>query len=116
METIADMIIKFLGTAIGAGIICLISEALKYLRASMDEKERVKLDAFVSSLVAAADQMYKASDEDGSARLSYVQGMLIEAGYDLTDALRALIESKVHSLNVETKKSMTNTTEAIVNE
>lgn len=116
MEVFVSVIINFLGTAIGAGIIVLIREALKYLRASMDEKERAKLDAFVASLVAAADQMYKADDLDGSARLSYVQGMLIEAGYDLTDALRALIESKVHALNIETKNTASLKTEAIINE
>lgn len=99
MEAILDILVKLIGAIVGAGVVYLIGEAHKYLRASMDEKNRAKLDAFVSSLVAAADQMYKAEDADGSIRLGYVQGMLVEAGYELTDAIRALIESKVLELN-----------------
>ena len=44
--------------------------------------------------------MLKKDDDDGSKRLEYVQGMLIEAGYELTDALRAKIEAKVFQLNL----------------
>ena len=105
MDAILSIIAKIIGTIVGAAAIYLIREALKYLRASMDEKDRAKLDAFISSLVAAADQMYKAQDSDGSIRLGYVQDMLVEAGYDLTDAIRALIESKVHELNASNPKT-----------
>ena len=55
---------------------------------------------FIGELVAAAEQMYRDDDWDGSVRLDYVQGMLIQAGYEMTEAVRALIEAKVFEINV----------------
>lgn len=70
------------------------------LKAKLDEKNDARLDLFVSELVTAAEQMFKKDDPDGSVRLGYVQDMLIEAGYDITEAVRAMIESKVFSINL----------------
>lgn len=98
MNEILDIVIRVAGTLAGLMVIYLLKMGATYLESRLDEREETVLDSFVSSLVAAAEQMYKT--ESGEARLSYVQTQLIEAGYELTDALRALIESKVYEINL----------------
>jgi hypothetical protein len=73
---------------------------VKWMKSILDEKGDAKLDLFITELVAAAEQMYKNGDPDGSTRLAYVQGMLVAAGYDVTTAVQALIESKVFEINL----------------
>lgn len=74
-----------------------------FLKGKLDEQNDAKLDLFVSELVTAAEQMFKKDDPDGSVRLEYVQDMLVEAGYDITEAIRAMIESKVFEINLISK-------------
>lgn len=82
----------------------LIEQADSYLKLKKKEKEAAALEKFVDSLVAAAEQLFKKEDDDGSIRMNYVQNQLIDAGYDLTEAVMALIESKVYNLNIEARK------------
>lgn len=100
MEQIIDIIIKIVATILLAGAGWLGNYIINYLRSNLDAKEVEFLDTFIAELVAAAEQMYAKDDPDGTIRLGYVQEMLIEAGYDITDAVRALIESKVYDINV----------------
>ena len=86
MDEIFDIIIKIIATLLAFGIGWLGKYLINWLKANMDEKEIAKLDLFISDLVAAAEQMYKQADPDGSIRLAYVQKMLLDAGYDITDA------------------------------
>ena len=105
METIMDIIIKIAATLLAFGIGWLGRYLVRWLESILDEKDAAKLDLFVAELVAAAEQMYKQHDPDGSIRLEYVEDMLIEAGYDITEAVSALIESKVFHINL-TRKSI----------
>ena len=98
MNEILDIVVRVAGTLGGIMVIYLAKIAVNYLKSRLNEKEEALLADFVGSLVMAAEQMYKT--EPGEARLSYVQDQLIEAGYELTDALRALIESKVYEVNL----------------
>ena len=104
-----DMFIKYaiiaLIVAICLCILALGHKAHQYLKAHLSAKDAERLDNFIETLVTAADQLYKGEDDDGSVRLGYVQGMLIEAGYDITDAIRAIIESKVLKLNITQKRT-----------
>ena len=100
MNEILNIIIKLAGTALGLALMFLASAALNYLKERLSDKEQEKLETFISALVAAAEQMYKADTLDADKRLGYVQGMLIEAGYELSDAINALIESKVYEINL----------------
>ena len=97
MENILDILIRLAATLLCYGAWLLTQKVRAYLK---DKAEYEKLDKFLDELVIAADQMLKKDDDDGSKRLEYVQGMLIEAGYELTDALRAKIEAKVFQLNL----------------
>ena len=94
MEEFLNVFIKMVGTVVGFGLVWLLNIAGEYLKKKGYNDE---LDKFVTSLVAAAEQMYW--NENGSFRLEYVQTALIEAGYELTEAVRALIESKVYEIN-----------------
>lgn len=101
MAEIMDILVKLAGTLVGLALVYLFKMGVNYLRSRLDEREEAALDSFVTSLVAAAEQML--GNESGEVRLSYVQEQLIEAGYDLTEAVRALIESKVYEINLKNK-------------
>ena len=103
MEEILDIIIKVVAALLALGAGWLGKYLVSWLKTKLDEKGAAKLDLFVGELVAAAEQMYKEEDIDGSKRLGYVQEMLVEAGYDITEAVRALIESKVFAINLANK-------------
>lgn len=100
MEEIMDTIIKVAAMLLALGIGYLGKFLVRWMKSILDEKGDEKLDMFVSELVSAAEQMYKQTDPDGSIRLDYVQTMLVEAGYDVTAAVHALIESKVFEINL----------------
>lgn len=97
MNEMFEIIIKLLGTLAGFGVVYAIKMCVSYLRSRLDESEKALADSFIESFVVAAEQMYW--NESGEFRLAYVQDRLLEAGYELTDALRAMIESKVYKIH-----------------
>lgn len=101
MEAIMDILIKLIGSLAGVAVVYAVRVASVYLNEARKDKQ---LDYLVSSAVQAAEQLFKAEDEDGQIRLQYVQGLLMDAGYELTEAVMALIESKVYALNIEARK------------
>lgn len=101
MEEILDILVKFIGSLAGVAIVYAAKAACGYMAQLREDK---KFDKLVSSAVKAAEQLYKAEDADGTIRLDYVQALLIEAGYDLTEAIMAEIESRVFDLNEAQKK------------
>lgn len=100
MEAIMDIIIKVAATLLAMGMGYLGKLAVQWLKGKLDEQGAEKLDLFVSELCFAAEQMFKEVDPDGTIRRGYVENMLAQAGYELTDAVRALIESKVFEINL----------------
>ncbi len=103
MEQIIDIIIKIVATLLLAGAGWLGKYVITYLKNNLDEKNIVFLDTFIAELVAAAEQLYAEVDEDGSIRREYVWNMLIEAGYELTEAVKAMVEAKVYDINITNK-------------
>jgi len=103
MEDIMNIIIKLVATLLAFGAAWLGRYLVEWLKTNLDEKEEVLLDQFIADLVAAAEQMYKKDDPDGTERLHYVQAMLVEAGYEITEFVQAMIESKVFSINLATR-------------
>lgn len=98
MDNILDILLRMAAMLLFWGLYMLCSKGVNYIKATAESEE---LDKFVTYLVEAADQMLKLEDPTGGKRLEYVQMQLIEAGYDLSDALRAIIESKVYKLNAK---------------
>lgn len=103
MEDIINIAIKVVATLLAFGAAWLGRYLVAWLKTNLDDKQDAILDQFIADLVAAAEQMYKKDDPDGSARMEYVQDMLVEAGYDITEFVQAMIESKVFSINLATK-------------
>lgn len=56
-------------------------------------------DSLVSQFCDAAEQLYKSADPTGEKRYQYVQGLLEQAGYQMSDVLRAKIEASVRQIN-----------------
>lgn len=100
MEAIMDIIIKLAATLLALGAGYLGKLLVGWLKGKLDEQGAAKLDLFVSELCTAAEQMFKGVDPDGTIRRGYVENMLKQSGYELTDAVRALIESKVFEINL----------------
>lgn len=100
MENIMDIIIKVAATLLAMGLGYLGKFAIQWLKGKLNEQQTEKLDLFVTELCYAAEQMFKEADPDGTIRRRYVENMLSQAGYELTDAVRALIESKVFEINL----------------
>lgn len=103
METILDIIIRIAATllAFGAGYVGKL--LVGWLKSKLSDQQSEKLDLFVAELCMAAEQMFKEADPDGTIRRQYVEGMLAKAGYEITDVIRAMIESKVFTINLATK-------------
>ena len=103
MEQIIDIIIKIVATLLLAGAGWLVKYVITYLRSNLSAKDIYVLNTFIAEMVAAAEQLYANDDPDGSVRRTYVQEMLVEAGYDITDSIMALVESKVYDINITNK-------------
>lgn len=104
MEDIINISIQLVATLLAFAVAWVSRYLVDWLKTNLDEKEEAMLDQFIADLVAAAEQMYKKDDPDGSARLHYVQSMLVEAGYEVTEFIQAMIESKVFDINLTNKK------------
>ncbi len=103
MEQIIDIIVKIVATILLAGAGWLGNYIITYLRSNLDAKEVEFLDTFIAELVAAAEQLYAESDTTGRIRREYVQKMLMESGYEITEAVMAMIEAKVYDINITNK-------------
>ena len=100
MENLIDILLKLAASALGLGLGYLAKMAVPHVTKFFEDKKRKDL---VNRLVKAAEQMFYAEDPDGSVRRGYVMDMLMEAGYELTDALRAEIEENVFDVNLAKK-------------
>lgn len=103
MENIMDIIIKIVATLLALGAGYLGKFLVGWIKSKLSAENGAKLDLFIDELCKAAEQMYKEDDPDGSIRLRYVESMLIQSGYEITDAVRAMIESKVFAINLTNK-------------
>ena len=83
MDEIINILIKIVAMLLVMGAGYLGRYIVKVLKANLDEKSDAMLDLFVEDLVAAAEQMFKKDDPDGTIRLEYVQDALLDAGYEV---------------------------------
>ena len=103
METLVDILIKIVATLLAFGVGYLGKLLVGWVKGKLSEQQSEKLDLFVAELCMAAEQMFKEADPDGTIRRQYVEGMLVKAGYEITDVIRAMIESKVFTINLAVK-------------
>ena len=102
-EQIFDILIKVAAVLLLYGVIYLGKYAIAFVKSKLSDRQLAKLRKFIDELVTAAEQMLKKDDPDGSIRLAYVQNMLVDAGYDITEAIMAMIESAVFNVNLSQK-------------
>lgn len=98
METITKTLLELAAIALIMTGIGLGNMVLRYIKSKMSAEDAAKLDQFIDELTAAADQLFKKDDPDGSVRFKYVTDMLLKAGYEITDAIVNKIESSVFHL------------------
>lgn len=103
MENIIDIIIKVAALLLSAGLAYLGKLLVNWIKSKLNDLQTQQFDLLVSELVAAAEQMYKSGDTDGTIRYGYVIDRISELGYEITKELRDLIESKVFEINVLTR-------------
>lgn len=99
MNAITEILIRVAATLLVAGAIYLGKQVATVLKAKLSKEQNEVLDKLIKGFVYAAEQMLKKDDPTGSNRLAYVQQMLIDAGYELTAAIRAMIEAHVFEIN-----------------
>ena len=102
-QELISAILDIVVVLVYVGILFIVNRGHKFLEKRVSAEQGEVLDAFIAKMVAAADQMFKKDDPDGTVRMKYVQDMLIKAGYEITDIVKATIESKVHDLNIMQK-------------
>lgn len=98
MEEITKTLLELLAIVLALLGIGLGNMLLRYIKSKMSAEDAAMLDQFIDELTSAADQMFKKDDPDGTMRYQYVTNALIDAGYELTEAIVAKIESSVFYL------------------
>lgn len=80
--------------------VILTRYAVPAIKAYLKKADAEELEALIEELVKAAEQLIK-GEKKGGARLSYVEDMLSAQGIEMTDEVRAKVESAVYRLNTE---------------
>ena len=78
--------------------VALTRYAVPAIRAYLKSKNSEQLEQLISELVTAAEQLIQGSGQ-GEKKLAYVEEMLNAQGIEMTDSVRAKVESKVYELN-----------------
>lgn len=98
MEDIIAIAGRLLGAIVVAVILALAPKVKAWLTAKIGATNMAYLETLITSLVKAADQLYKTEDPDGTIRNKYVKDEIQKLGYAITDEINALIEANVFDL------------------
>lgn len=97
---IMDLVVKAVFGILALMGIWLVGWVKDALKARVEAEQNVELYQRIYSFVAAADQMLKAEDPDGSKRKAYVVENLMALGIAITQEVNALIEAAVYEINL----------------
>jgi len=103
-EEIISIGVKLLVGLLALAGTYLISKAREFLKKRLDEQEMAIFDSLVRDFCEAAEQQYSLNDPGGEKRLKYVEELLVEAGYTITEFVKAKIEAEVFKINLKEKK------------
>ena len=101
---IMDLVVKAVFGILGLLGIWLVGWVKDALKARVEAEQKAELIERVYNFVAAADQMLKESDPDGSKRKGYVTENLMKLGIVITEEVNAIIEAAVFGINIEQKE------------
>lgn len=96
---IIDLAVKVIFGLLGLGAMWCLHYAKNALKARTESDEASQLDVLIYDLVAAAEQLLKKDDPDGSKRNQYVKDNLKELGIVITEEINARIEAAVFGIN-----------------
>lgn len=105
MQTVLEVLLTYGIRIIGAVIaIFLTSKVAPWLNEKISKEQAEKLILITRQLVNSAEQTLKIEDPTGERRKAYVEAQLVAMGYELTEAVNAIIESQVLTLHQSNKK------------
>ncbi len=85
------------------GFLFLLKSIKEYLAVKAKNGQITALDLLIADFVAAAQQLLKESDPDGTKRKQYVIDCLMAIGVAITDEIDARIEAAVFRQKLEIK-------------
>lgn len=95
MDAIVEVGLKLLAAILMCIIGIVLDKVAKYYGAKKDSADSSSMDEIIYTFVAAADQLLKSDDPDGTKRLQYVEQNLSKLGIVVNDFVRAKIEAFV---------------------
>ena len=99
-QEIIDLVVKALFGLLAIGGIWLVGFVKDVLKTKIDAQQASELDRLIYDFVAAAEQMLKADDPDGSKRKAYVVEQLNAVGIAISKEIDARIEAAVYEINL----------------
>lgn len=99
MDEIITVIIKILAGILTIAGTYAMTKFKAWADLKMGESRARTLENYIAQFVAAAEQLLKEDDPDGTKRFEYVTGLLCDLGYEITDMIKAIIEAKVSGIN-----------------
>lgn len=100
MDLVVEAVFGILGL-LGIWLVGWVKDALK---ARVEAEQAAELDRLIYDFVAAAEQMLKEGDSDGSKRKAYVTENLMALGIAISQEINARIEAAVFGINIEQKE------------
>lgn len=98
---LVQLITRAIFALVGLGLLLLLRHIKAALVSKADAGLVSELDLLIADFVAAAEQLLKQDDPDGSKRKQYVIDCLMAIGVAITDEIDARIEAAVFRQNLE---------------
>ncbi len=101
---ILETIVRLLAAAAAILAAWALPRLRAWLIARTDRETAEQVLTLTEVFAQAAEQLLKAEDPTGEKRMQYVSERLEELGVEVTEAVIAMVESAVWSLNAASKK------------
>ena len=98
-----EIIVQLLAAAVAALAAWAAPRLRAWLIARTDRETAEQVLVLAEVFARAAEQLLKAEDPTGEKRMQYVIERLEELGVEVTEAVTAIVESAVWSLNAASK-------------
>lgn len=102
---ILEIVVQLLAAAAAALLAWAAPRLRTWLIARTDREAAEQILTLTKVFAQAAEQLLKAEDPTGEKRMQYVAERLEELGVEVTEAVTAMVESAVWSLNAASKKA-----------
>lgn len=100
MDEIINILVKLIGAGLAGLLIYLCSKIKTWLTGEISRIKDERLRGLVISFAESAEQTLKANDPTGEKRMEYVKALLEEAGIEINDIVKSLIEAAVYNINL----------------